>query len=335
MKNAGITGPSSYSAAMSTFGQHWLSGNTKLGPTKHFAIALLNKTTVSQVAFAGLRSTLLTQENAVQAALTNFQLARGTVLTKKNELLPKFGLFTSILDGYYQGTHFIEARPYAPSFNDGKENFLRPLGAMMTVWLKMNEGGAPPGVSLPVLLGDNTDQGSFASALSSLCFAFGDMENKEVLLQLARGERNVTLRKAYEVMKFYREVAPGKYTLHPEMIETMPRLTPLPGHTPERVNASAMFEAPNESKIVHDASTDAMLSHYELRGNAGDDYSEHDAMLIASHEPGEPMEFLTSFALTQPGAKAAFKVFVVLTTGNEAGSAEMVVQRPVALPLAA
>ncbi len=186
-----------------------------------------------------------------------------------------------------------------------------------------------------MLLGDNTEQGVFASTLSALCFAFGDMESKEVLLQLARGERNVTLRKAYEVMKFYREVAPGKYALHPEMIETMPRLTPVPGHTPERVNASAVFEAPSQSKIVHDASTDSRLSHYELRGNAGDAYNEQDAVLIASHEPEEPREFLTSFALTQPGGKAAFKVFVVLTSGNEAGSAEMVVQRPVAIPLAA
>ena len=150
---------------------------------------------------------------------------------------------------------------------------------MMTVWRKMNEGIAPPGVALPVLL------------------------------QLARGERNVTLRKAYEVIKFYGEVAPGKYALHPDIIETMPRLTPLPGHTPERVNASAMFETPNQSKIQHDASTDSMLSHYELRGNAGDAYSEQDAVLLASHEPEEPMEFLTSFALTQPGGQGRVQGF--------------------------
>ena len=57
-------------------------------------------------------------------------------------------------------------------------------------------------------------------------------------------------------------------------------------------------------------------------------------MLFPTLKLVEP-EFVTPFALTQPGAKAAFKIFVVLTSGNEAGSAEMVVQRPVALPLAA
>jgi hypothetical protein len=132
-------------------------------------------------------------------------------------------------------------------------------------------------------------------------------------------------------LKIYREGAENKIVLHPELIESLPRLTPLPGHTPERVNASAMFEVPDKSKSVHDASTDAMISHYELRGNAGDNYNEEDAVVIASHEPGEAMEFITPFALTQPGAKAAFKVFVVLTTGNESGSAEMVVERPLAL----
>ncbi len=35
------------------------------------------------------------------------------------------------------------------------------------------------------------------------------------------------------------------------------------------------------------------------------------------------------------GAKAAFKIFVVPATGNEAGSAEIAVERPVSLPLAA
>ena len=64
-------------------------------------------------------------------------------------------------------------------------------------------------------------------------------------------------------------------------------------------------------------------------------YNGDDAVVIASHEPGEPMEFVTPFALTQPGAKAAFKIFVVLTTGNEAGSAEMVVERPVEVSIAA
>ena len=205
----------------------------------------------------------------------------------------------------------------------------------MKLWKRMNEGIAPAGVTLPLVLGDGTDQGAFASAISALGSAYATLEDMEVDLRIARGDRNVIQAKAYAAMKAYRGGAENKFVLHPELLESLPRLTPLPGHTPERVNASAMFEGTNQSKIVHDASTDPMISHYELRGNAGDEYIEDDAVVIASHEPGEPMEFITPFGLTQPGAKAAFKVFVVLTTGNEAGSAERVVERPLAVPLAA
>ena len=65
------------------------------------------------------------------------------------------------------------------------------------------------------------------------------------------------------------------------------------------------------------------------------DYSDEDAVVIATNEPGAPREFVTPFGLNQPGVHVALKVFVILTTGNEAGSAAMFVQRSVSVPLAA
>jgi hypothetical protein len=45
----------------------------------------------------------------------------------------------------------------------------------------------------------------------------------------------------------------------------------LPGHTPAPVNASAVLEGTNQSKVEYDASTDAMIESYQLRGSAGDE----------------------------------------------------------------
>ena len=115
----------------------------------------------------------------------------------------------------------------------------------------------------------------------------------------------------------------------------MPRLTPLPGHTPAPVNASAIFQAPNASKIIYDASTDLMLHSYQLRGNVGGHYSDEDAVVIATHGPNEPRKFVTTFGLNQPGAEAAFKVYVIMATDNEAGSAALLVERPLGLSQAA
>jgi hypothetical protein len=128
---------------------------------------------------------------------------------------------------------------------------------------------------------------------------------------------------------------PAKLKAFPEVIDTLPRLTPLPGHTPVPVNASAIFQAPNATKVVYDASSEATLARYELRGTVGDHYDEDDAVVIASHAPNEAREFTTVFGLDQPGAEIALKVFVVLDTGNEAGSAAMLVQRPANVQLMA
>jgi hypothetical protein len=58
-------------------------------------------------------------------------------------------------------------------------------------------------------------------------------------------------------------------------------------------------------------------------------------VVIATNAPGAPGEFITPFGLNQPGAKIVLKVYVVLTTGNEAGSAAMFVERPASVQLAA
>src|SRR5688572_11179070 len=282
-----ITGPSSYISTMNQFIPHWLSANTKLAPNP-LIIGLPDKTTITQAQFVTLRNNLQTQQDAVQTALTDVEIARGNVNVKKTALLAKFGLFTSVLDAYYQGTGFYEARPYAPNISDGKENFLRPLGKMMTAWKRMNEGTAPAGVTLPLVLGDGTAQSTFASELSGLIFAFAELESKEVDLEIERGERNVIQERAYATMRAYREAAPNKFVLFPELLDSLPRLSPLPGHTPDRVNASAIFEAPDRSKVVYDESTDSQLYSYELRGNVGDDYSDEDAVVIATNLPGAP-----------------------------------------------
>jgi hypothetical protein len=131
-------------------------------------------------------------------------------------------------------------------------------------------------------------------------------------------------------MKLYRDAVPPKLMNFPELISSLPRLTPLPGHTPEAVNASSVFEAPNKARTVYDESTDPALHSYQLRGSAGEDYDHENSVVLATNAPGAPREFVTTFGLNQPGAKIALKVYVLLTTGNEAGSATMSLQRPLA-----
>ena len=329
-----ITGNSSYVQTMNEFLAHWQQCNAALPPASPLRVKLPNKTLVTRAQFEAVRNSLVAQNNKVQAELTEFDLARGTTELAKEALLERFNQFTTKLDANWQRTRFIRARPYAPSLRDGQENFSRPLGKMMTLWEKMNAGPAPAGVALPLVLPETDlqpgtmDQGAFASVLSALQFNYADEDLKDQNVTLARADRDEIQADAYIIMKAYREAVPGDLMAFPALVNTMPRLTPLPGHTPEAVNASAVFEAPDKSKVVYNASDDPMLAGYQLRGNVGTDYSDEDAQVIATNEPGAAREFLTTFGLNQPGVHIALKVFVLLTTGNEAGSTAMFVQRP-------
>ena len=329
-----ITGNSSYIPTVNQFLAHWGQCNTALGASP-LVVQRADNTTVTNAQFTAQRDALQTQQNSIQACLTSQQVARSTINSRKATLLSQLNLFNGVLDAYYRHTDFYHARPYAPSITDGQERFSRPLGSMMALWLKLNAAPAPAGMTLPLVLTGTVDHVSFASAVSSLQFAYADEDLKAQDLTLARAARNRQQKDAYELMKTYRETVRVRLTSFPDLIATLPRLTPVPGHTPASVDASAIFQAPNSSKVVYSASNDLQLERYELRGNVGDHYSDEDAVVIATNLPTDTREFVTDFGLIQPGAEIALKVYVVLTTGNEAGSAAMLVERPASVQLIA
>ena len=325
---------------MDLFLQHWQQSLTAIAPATLIVRLPDQDTPVSRAEFLALRNSIQTQQSTVQSKQVDQQIARSVINMQKAVLLAHLNQFTARLDAYYRNTRFYDSRPLAPSFTDGQEAFSGPMGDAMTLWEKINAGPAPAGVTLPLTVPNGTPSGlthgEFASAVSALQFAYSDERSKAQDVNLARSDRDRLQERAYAIMKAYREAVPGSVVANfPSLVETLPRLTPLPGHTPDAVNASAIFVAPNSSKVVYDASTDAMLHSYQLRGNVGDDYSDEDAVVIATNAPGAPREFVVPFGLNQPGAKVALKVFVILTTDNEAGSAAMFVERPANVQLAA
>ena len=337
-----ITGPASFVPTLNQFLSHWLACNNARPPASPLLVRVPEKEiTFTRLQLVGIRDELVAQQGVVVGCQTQQQINRGAIKMKKATLLARFTQFNTHLDGNYRNTDFYDARPLAPNITDGQEIFSRAIMQAVKLWEQLNAGPPPAGVTLPLVLPvtDETpgtlDVGAYASLLSSLQFDYATEVDKEILVTVGRSKRNRIQGKAYEMMKAYRENVPAKMSAFPELVDTMPRLTPLPGHTPEAVNSSAILLGTDQSKVVYDASTDSMLESYQLRGNVGDDYSDEDAVVIATNAPGAPREFITPFGLNQPGAKVALKVYVLLDTGNEAGSAAMFVERPMSLPLAA
>jgi hypothetical protein len=329
-----ITGNSSYIPTTNQFLGHWRLCNDALAP-QSLVVQRADNTTVTREQFSALRDSLQAQQFAIQDCLTNQIIDRSSIRMHKAKLLAQLNQFNGVLDAFYRFTDFHKARPYAPSITDGQEVFSRPLGDAVSLWAKLNASPAPAGITLPLVLGDGTTQAAFVDAVAALQAAYTLERITAQDATLARAARDRMQKEVYGLMKAYRDTVQALMTAHPTLIETLPRLTPLPGHTPEPVTASATFEAPNSSKVVYETSTDALLERYELRGNVGDHYDNDDAIVIATNQPGDPREFVTNFGLTQPGAQIALKVYVVLTTGNEAGSAALLVDRPASVQLLA
>lgn len=322
-----ISNNASYIPTMNIFDAHWVQVDAALGTG--LVVTREDTTPCDRSTFNGLINALNTQNNAVIGALNDQELARGDIEMRKAAVLVLLGEALGLLDAYWQGTIVMNARPMAPSVSDGQDSFLKPVEDMADLWVKMNAGPVPSGLTLPMILSDGTTASDFAGLASALRGAYRDEAKAQQALTLARADRDQIKTLAYTAMKAYRQAVPPRCRQHPTLVDTLPRLTPLPGHTPDPVNASAVFESPDKSKVVYTASTDADLERYDLRGNPGTTYDDADAVVIDTHTPQDPLEIVSPFGLTQPGSKVALKIFVVLTTGNEAGSATMVVERPV------
>ena len=322
-----ISSNGSYIPTMDGFLGHWELCNNALGATP-LKVAKPGGPITTRAQFDTLRGTLVNNQTAVQAKLNLQQIARGTININKAALLVTLNLFIAKLDAYYQGTAFYNAKPFAPGIGEGQENFTRPLVDAMTLWELINGGAPPEGVTLPLVLSNGMDQGTFSSGVSGLQFNYQAEQAASKKVEVARADRNITQEKAYDLMKAYRLAVPSECSQFPNLLATIPKLTPDAGHTPDAVNASATYVAPSTSHVVHAASTDADVAYYDLEGTNGDEWDADDAVHLGRHYPNAANEFTVAFGLTQAGTSVALKVFVVLTTGNRAGSATMLVQRP-------
>lgn len=332
-----ISGPSSYSDTVPLFQNHWRHADAALAPQALVLRLPGYDTAVTRAQFDTLAEALHHQAYyTVQSCLVTEQLARGGLALAKTALLRQLNLFTTFLDAYYRGTDLHAVRPHAPSIGDGQDKFTGPLLDAASLWEKINESPAPAGVTLPLVLRDAANaaltQAAFATALEALLAQYRAEKRAAQNTGLARARRNLLQDRAYATMKAYREAVPVMLAAFPPLLETLPRLTPLPGHTPAPVAATATFEPPAGAKVTYEPSADKTLHRYQLRGNAGPEYREEDAVVLGHHAPDDPREFTTTFGLAQPGAQIALKVFVILTTGNESGGATMVLEHPAHSP---
>ena len=283
-----------------------------------------------------LKDVLEGQLDAVQASLNDLQINSGAIGILKATLLKRLRLFLDVFDSYYGSSEFANARPDAPNIGDGPEKFLAPLRDAKNLWLRVNGAAAPGGITLPLKVDEGTlaipalvTQAQFDASITALKALYEARAQFQQDLILLRARRDETITSIYNVLLAYRESVPTRISTNTALLSTIPRLTPVPGHTPDAVTATAIYEAPDTARITHSESAEATFESYTALAAAGDDASVEDAIVIGIHTDRTPAEFITHLGLSTPGGAVTVWVKVTLTTGNERTSAPVVVNRPV------
>jgi len=321
-----ITNNASYVPTLNEFLSHWEQVDATLPAP--LLIANSKGDEMQRSDLDGLLASLHSANAAVIDKLNDEQIARGSIELQKPALLARLNEFNDMVAAYWGQTGFPNARPKAPNVSDGEERFLSPMVDAANLWGKMNAASPPPGLELPMTLAGMT-LGAFQTAVDALRALYAAERDAQQDARLARAQRDAVKAAAYDGMKCYRMAVEARCQGLPELLASLPRLTPVSGgRVPEPVNASAVFVPPDQARVVYEASADPDLARYRLRGNPGTEYREGDAVDIATHLPLDELEFTTNFGLTQPGAAVTFRLFTQLTNGNEAGSAPMTVMWP-------
>jgi hypothetical protein len=326
-----IQGPASYLPVTGEFLDHWAEVNTALGGAGPLVIRKETIGAAADVAVAGLQSLydeLVLQHQTVQAGVVALDLARGELDDQKTAVLAMLNMFNEKVRALLATTKWERALSDVPSITAGEGTFMRALNGALALWQEINAKSAL-GVGVPLVLRDGTNYDLFETTVNDLPLAWRTEGKADRKLKLEREERNDLQDRIYPMLKQYRVVVPGFFAADAALMATLPRLTPEKGRTPEPVNASVVWDAAaGKAKITWEASDDADLEKYQVRYSPGTEYHQDEEDVLATFTPEEAREYLTDHALTQPGATALFRVYVVLTTANEKATSTLSVTRP-------
>lgn len=327
---------SSYIPTSNEFLSHWASVDEAIGggfvlPGTPGVIA----PSMNRSGLAVFRDALQADLDAVQDKLNDVEIASGRIRILKEKLYARFNLFLEVVDGYYADTEYASARPEAPGITAGGERFLAPMRDARSLWIKLNAGPAPAGLTLPIVvkagtpeLPDNVNVAAFAAMLALLNQRIDEHGQAVQLLTLARAKRDKTMRTIRAILVQYRMAVLPSIAGNAPLLATLPRVTPEPGHTPDAVQVTTAFVAPDKASVAHTESEDATFKDYQIVAAIGEEATLEDAIVLATRTARPPAPFETTMGLTAPGGAVSIWVIVRTEDGNERASAKSVVRRP-------
>jgi len=281
-----------------------------------------------------VRVSLAADIAALQAALTaieDLDNARAVATVNrdnlKQALRDRVIEFREAVAFRLKGSGYALAMPDTPHANASEQKTLKALEDMQSTWTRINADAGVPNFTPPLLLRAGYDLASFQAELTSLRANYLAVTVAENDLKIQRRQRDVLLDPLRDRFVSYRQAVLVEYGEGHPFVTSLPDVYPAPGSTPDAVVLSGQWNAGMMQAVLSwTESTNPNLQVYELRGSVGPTYDEPTSQFLANYGPGT-LGTPTSFGFLSPGDTVTFKVFVHLTTGNQAGSNPVTITR--------
>ena len=315
----------SYVQVMDEIALHWADVNAELGGTPATELKLEGGfTSADFIAAKIVLDTFLIGFEDLENAR---EIGAGTRDNLKGTLRQKLGQFRGMLRAVLPKTKYAAAAPLLPNFGADESKFLGPFDDAASLWLRINADTTIAGFTPPLVIVGMT-QAIFSAEITAIRAAYHAIRVAENDLNIARKGRVTLLNDARERMVQYRAAVEGIFGTDHPLTQSLPTLSAAPGSTSVESTLTGSWNATTgQADLAWTASTDPNLDDSQVRMSPGATYDAATATVVAT-VPSDTLSLSTTTGLDNPGDVASFKVFVRLTTGNEAGSNTVTITRP-------
>jgi hypothetical protein len=313
-----FSGPGTYLETCDEFLGHWTDVNAFLTPD----MAL--PTGYELADLQSDRDDLADEMATLEANINTAEFHRNARDNQEGPLLEDMKQLGAYIRGPLVQSNYVVAIPDLPKLDSGQGVWQRAMDDHASLWLSINTT-PPAGFTPPLVLPNTTTQAQFVTNLTAQKQTFEDYNLARQNVDLKLEDRDVIYRRIRENLGTYRSTLLGLLGEDHALVLSCPRLEPLPGHTPDAVVLSGIWNG-NKAELSWTESTDVDLDHYSVRRSPSNPYSTATEQLVANVDSAtQTLETLEG--LEDPGTMR-FKVYVVLDTGNERGSNAVEVENP-------
>ncbi|MEK6259164.1 MAG: hypothetical protein AABP62_11160 [Planctomycetota bacterium] len=320
-----LTDIGSYVPMMQEISLHWADVDAELGGTP--ATALKLEGNFGRIEFGAATTELDALNISIEDLENVWEIAVGERDNTKGTLRQKLSQFRAMLRAVLPKSKYALAAPTLPNFGADESKFLGPFDDAASLWLRINADTTIPGFTPPLVIGGLT-QALFATAVAGMRTAYGQVRQADNDLNLGRKERQGLLNPAKERMIQYGSAVEGLFGPDHPLTQSLPRLFEAPGSTPEPMQLTGVWNpVTGMAEFSWTGPSNPNLDHFQMRVSIGSTYDAATATVVGNIPAGSTT-FGTTERLENPGDEASFKLFVILTTGNEAGSNTVTITRP-------